>query len=343
MKRFWILLALLWALTPLCAGAESAVIPSGATGIDAEAFAGCISLSQITIPASVQTIGKDAFADSELPLLIRTQPQSAAMAYAIANHIDFQADTTYRALLIGQSAYTGGGKLYGTLTDVKTMAHMLTGFQQTPYQATTCIDLTGEEIKTAISSAFAAAQPQDVSLLYYSGHGLASGSLCGVDGSAVSAQALRACLDEIPGRKIVIVDACYSGALIGRAADSEKAADGFTDAFLSAFSWKSRSNLAADQYFVMTAAHSSQQSVEVQSASRSYGLFTYYLAKGCGYDQYFSSFRDRLADANGDQVLTFDEAFQYAKTKTRTHAQAYQMTQEAQVWPEDCDWFGFLR
>ena len=339
MKRFWILLALLLAIAPLCASAETAVIPSGVTVIDDEAFAGCVSLSQITIPASVQTIGKDAFADSELPLLIRTEPQSAAMAYAIANHIDYQADTTYRALLIGQSEYTNATVLYGTLTDVETMGHMLAGFDQTPYQVTTCIDLSGEGIRQAIASTFAAAQPQDVSLVYYSGHGATStGALCGVDGRNVSADDLRACLDEIPGRKIVIVDACYSGALIEKSASAEPSQD-FVDAFLAAFSLRTRASLAADGYFVMAAAHSSQSSVEMTDGVRYYGLFTSYLSKGCGYSFWGGTPCSLYADANEDGVVAFQEAFQYAKeqTSSRYHKQT------AQVWPENCTWFGFLR
>ena len=82
-----------------------AVIPSGAITIGAGAFADCSALKKVTIPASVLSIGQAAFEGCASSLLISTEAGSAAMEYAASNQIDYQAGTTYRALLVGQCAY----------------------------------------------------------------------------------------------------------------------------------------------------------------------------------------------------------------------------------------------
>lgn len=331
-------------LTAVLLGVGSAcadlVLPSQLEKIDSEAFSGCDALETISIPSSVQSVGVNAFADSETPLLIYTPPGSAAMAYALDNNLDFDAGTTYRALLVAQCNYTGNDRLEGTLSDMHSMNTILSAGVQTSYQVKTMTDLTADGIRQAIGEAFAQAQEQDVSLFYYSGHGSAwNGALFGIDEKTVSPSELRECLDKVPGRKIVIVDACHSGALIGKSVGTGETADPFVSAFLRAFAQKNRSNLAADRYYVMTAAHSTQTSVEIIDGFRHYGAFTTSLAKGCGYDFPSDAVCERYADTNEDGVITFEEAFRYARIEANT----YNASQTAQVWPEDCSRFGFLR
>ena len=233
-----------------CTSITEVVCPDGLQLISGTAFAGCTQLAAITIPASVSEIGANAFGDSAYPLLIRTSAGSAAMQYAIDNDLDYQADTTYRALLIGQCNYQSAAVLNGTLNDVQSMKNVLSDYAGTSYAISACTDLTAAQITQNISDAFAQAQPQDVSLVFYAGHGVQGGSLYGIDGNTVTPAALRECMDEIPGRKILIVDACYSGALIGRS-DSEADMQEFTSAFLSVFATTARgTTLAADEYYV---------------------------------------------------------------------------------------------
>ena len=335
--RFLMLTAVLLGVGSACA---DLVLPSQLEKIDSEAFSGCDALEAISIPSSVQSVGVNAFADSETPLLIYTPPGSAAMSYALENNLDFDAGTTYRALLVAQCNYTGNDRLEGTLSDMHSMNTILSAGAQTSYQVKTMTDLTADGILQAIGEAFAQAQEQDVSLFYYSGHGSAwNGALFGIDEKTVSPSELRECLDKVPGRKIVIVDACHSGALIGKSVGAGETADPFVSAFLRAFAQKSRSNLAADRYYVMTAAHSTQTSVEIIDGFRHYGAFTTSLAKGCGYDFPADTVCERYADTNEDGVITFEEAFRYARIEANT----YNAKQTAQVWPEDCSRFGFLR
>lgn len=321
-----------------CTTLESVICPDGLLSIGDSAFSGCTQLASISIPSSVSFFGNNALPQSQRPLLIRTTAGSAAMQYAQQNLLDYQADTTYRALLIGQSLYETYAKLPGTANDVHSMQAVLTSFADTPYAVSVSKDLTAEEMLQKLEESFAQAQPQDVSLFFYAGHGAQGGLLVGIDGTTVSPDELKACLDKIPGRKILIIDACYSGAMIGRSAAEADPQD-FTSDFLSVFSTRTRSTLAADDYYVLTAASSSQNSAEIVNGAKSYGIFTTMLAKGCGYDYLSDSACQLYADTDLDSVITFQEAYQYAKAQA---AKIYSK-QTAQVWPEECTYLGLLR
>ena len=83
---------------------------------------------------------------------------------------------------------------------------------------------TVEELDGLIREVFRDAGDQDVSLLYISTHGVVwtegdeeHGALMLSDGESedpLRAKQLRAMLDAVPGRKILVADACYSGFLL---------------------------------------------------------------------------------------------------------------------------------
>ncbi len=83
-----------------------------------------------------------------------------------------------------------------------------------------------ETLRREIEKAFSDAQTGDISLLYFSTHGLLrqekagySASLVLSDGkkeNEITGPELREITDQIPGKKIIIFDACSSGALIGK-------------------------------------------------------------------------------------------------------------------------------
>lgn len=321
----------------------SAVIPEGTTSIGTSAFADCSALQKITIPSSVVTIGTGVFTGCPSSLLISTTAGSAAMLHAASSQIDYQAGTTYRALLIGQCAYdTGMSSLEGPAYDVAALSEALKLHDTTPYECKVYRDLTASALVSAVSTTFAGAQAQDVSLFYYSGHGASGGKLVGVDRMGISAASLRTLLDRIPGRKIVIVDACHSGGIIGRSAESSAAED-FASEFLSAFNYKTRSNLATDGYYVITAAHSSEESLEMTSGGKSFGLFTRYLCEGLGYDYLNDRTGEVLADTNGDGVISIHEAYNYANIHASELAAKYSREQNAQVYPDNCTYQSLVR
>ncbi|MBE5807773.1 MAG: hypothetical protein E7317_05480 [Clostridiales bacterium] len=352
------------------------VLPPNATEIGEEAFRGC-SFTSFTVPETVTSIGDYAFADCPNLLIagipasvtqigegilsgvsggffLYTGAGSAAMEYALNNDIDFTADTVYRALLIGnryEDPDDGLENLTGPTNDIEGMTTCLESFGVTHYQVTPLLDVSGQGILDAIQDTFGDAGPQDVSLFYYSGHGALDedgAALIGDDLENVYASQLRAALDRIPGRKIVLVDCCYSGGLLWRTARSLKSAaaaqtsssedvDEFTSMFMMPFTRKSRSanTLAADRYFVLTACAYDEESYEGTVSGVRRGIFTYRVMQAWGYNG--KKFIAKKADANGNDVVTFEETSDWVTSQMESEWQS------VQHWPDGCDWFGVVR
>ena len=216
----------------------------------------------------------------------------------------------YRALLVG-NIYTGTvNELPGCDTDVYAMRSMLNSMQGTDYAVTTYIDLTASEIQSRITSTFADARACDVSLFYFSGHGTSEGQLVGMGNSVISPGALRNWLDQIPGTKIVIIDCCYSGRMIGKSEGSTDPS-AFTSAFISSFSYFNKdNNLANNGYIVMTACTQEEESASLGDGTISFGAFTYGVCYGSGYEEWDQKFLGYMpADANGDGSITLGESY----------------------------------
>ena len=248
----------------------------------------------------------------------------------------------YRALLIGQTYAGSSSELHATLNDRNAVGSVLSSMTATPYAITKKSDLSGSGILSAINGVFSAATENDVSLLYYSGHGLYSdnnsflGALCGFPQGLVTPTDLRNTLDKIPGKKIVIIDACHSGNMIGKTISgvrlTEKAInEKITSSFINAFSSTSKSNLATGNYYVLVAAHSTQTSVEVStSGGKNVGIFTYYFCGGAGYNELTQSYLSSLpADANGDKSITLSEMYGFVRSNVSSGG----FQQQAQVYP----------
>lgn len=240
----------------------------------------------------------------------------------------------YRALLVG-NIYSGTEiALQGCDTDVYAMRTMLRNMTGTKYSINSQIDLSASGIRSAISTTFAGARPGDVSLFYFSGHGTAAGALVGVGNSIVTVNSLRSTLDTIPGTKIVIVDACHSGNMIGKSTESFRPSS-FTSAFISGFSSYNRDeyDLATNGYIVMTACSKDQQSQSLFDGNISFGAFTYGLTYGCGFDEWNQEVLSYLpADTNGDGKITLGEAYSKAVERVNWLKTMVDMEQAAQYY-----------
>lgn len=219
----------------------------------------------------------------------------------------------YRALLIGNTYPDTEDELDGCDTDVYAMRSMLGGMPGTDYSVTVYTNQTSAQIQSAIGTTFADARPCDVSLFYFSGHGTSAGSLVGIGNSTVSVSTLRSWLDAVPGTKIVIIDACYSGNMIGKSEGSLNPAM-FNSAFISGFSsFTKDNNLANNGYIVMTACSMTQKSVSLSDGTISFGAFTYSLCYGCGYDEWNQTSLSTLyADTDSNGAITLGEAYTLA-------------------------------
>ena len=362
-------LACLLIIAPAAAAlaeADVLALPASLTKIEERAFYGNAALQRVVVPEGVTSVGSEAFKGCAEDLLLICSPESAAMEYAIANRVDYRAGTTYRALLIGQTypKWEAGSRLKGPTNDVKNMQNCIARFKGTNFKANTIVkkNLTAQGILNAISSTFAGAKRQDVSLFYYSGHGYGSpyyytslqGALVGTDDEPVTVSDLRAALDEIPGRKVVIIDACYSGSMITRGAKGAPSmtAEQFVDSFIAGFASGSggaggrAKGLTSDEYYVITAASDNEESMEFFFGTKYMGLFTACLVEGCGWDGTEDAPCERISDINENGVITLKEGYDYAEWLMDwiySDPELEEYRHHAQVYPADCGWFGLLR
>lgn len=257
-------------------------------------------------------------------------------------------ETIYRALLIGNTYAGTAQEMPGSANDVSGMRSMLSRMTATPYRISTRSNLSADGIVSAIQNTFASATANDVSLFYFSGLGANAvgtsyhGALVGTGTTYLSVARLKTVLDQIPGKKIIIIDSAHSGQMIGRSGGETTVSEGELKAFnrnvVAAFSAQTRgeNDLANSGYYVITAAHSTEDRATMGYDADSDGvldkrfsIFAYSMCYGSGWNMATSSSRGLEADSDGDGVITLNEAYSYARYK----AQQSNPGQTAQVYP----------
>ena len=134
-----------------------------------------------------------------------------------------------RALLVGCDRFVSQmDTAPSSANNVRRMSEALSGgslelaaLEARPEGVTTANDLAALVLDT-----FEGADDNDVSIFYISTHGVweeraGSGGMTlllsdGETESGVTAQQLRTMFDQIPGRKVLLLDACHAGAMIGK-------------------------------------------------------------------------------------------------------------------------------
>lgn len=330
-----------------CRTVTSLTLPEGVTALGDRAFYGCGALVRVKLPASLGEIGGEVFDQCGEALYFECEPGSDAAGWARRSGYDWSAGTVCRAFLVAQTYEDTDFALRGTVTDREAMFGCLSSFGGTAYAITSAENLSVTELLDGIADAFSGATQDDISLLYYSGHGEQGGYLLGGDLALLSPGRLRQALDAVPGRKVVVIDACYSGALItARSAgkSDEDAADQFVQSFARVFSQRSRGALSSGDYYVIVACGEEEESLEGYiypgvPGARRMGYFTYSLCRGLGWDGVYSVANKLFADVNGDGVATIQEAFAFAYDR----ALAKNDGQHAVVYPENCTEFSPFR
>lgn len=246
---------------------------------------------------------------------------------------------TYRALSIGQLYRGTSAELYGTDLDANSIKWMLDTMTATPFTTTVRTELTASGILSNITNAFADADSDDVSLFFYSGHGLQTanseylGSLCGVNATTtsdyVTPTMLRNRLDTIPGKKIVFINACHSGNMIGKGVQETGDEAAFTKAFINTFSSGGKSNLATNDYYVLVAASGSESGYMIYQNGIWAGVFTRGVCMGSGWNELGGYATGLNADANADRSITLAELYNYVVQ----YVNAMGVSQTTQVYP----------
>ena len=262
----------------------------------------------------------------------------------------------YRALIIAQVNYYGGNALPLCENDGNLMVQTLQrckGGEGGSWQITKKQDQTYSEFMSAIDSAFAGADENDVSLLYYTGHGSSDGSLCAWPYcDLISQSAIASKLQSIPGKIFVMYDSCHSGSGIYEYGE-ENGPSGFDAAVIKAFSaadtgiWVDEKGngvtdleantgelRVANKFYVLTAARKDEYSWCVGAFNCS--AFTKWASDGIGSSGHMP------ADTNYDNVATLNEMFNYISDigDDQTFSGYHQ---HVQVYPRNSSFKAFSR
>ncbi len=214
MKNRIRLFLLLFLLLIRTAGAEGTIrLPEGLLILEEDAFAGDGEIREVYIPANAQ-ISVDAFQDADRAVWIHCPAGEYALSL-LAGGYDADAGTVYRAVVVAQTYEGTGNQLEGPANDGQSVKDCLQHLSRTGYEVFLHRNLTADGILEACRSDFANATPYDVSLFYYSGHGLKGGRMLGINATTLPVASLKNVLDTVPGRKIIVMDACYSGTAAG--------------------------------------------------------------------------------------------------------------------------------
>lgn len=181
---------------------------------------------------------------------------------------------------------------------------------------------TVAELAELIQDAFGEAQEGDVSYFYISTHGLWSQGMSNADMTLVlsdgkreeglTAWQLRALFDQVPGVKVLILDACHAGAVIGK---------GVYDSFVNVFE--------GPDYKVLCSSGGAEESWLWSAVGVSQPLIT-----GAGYFSGalvtgMSSVGGFAADDNRDGQITL--------TELRRYLRLHHGASTVQVYPEEDD------
>lgn len=295
-----------------------------------------------------------------------------------------EAVGTYRALLIGNT-YTGeSNELPGCENDVDGMRTMLGRMTATPYSVTVKKNIRAEEILSSISSTFGNASYNDVSLFYYSGHGANSvgadgnptsyhAALVGTFQTYVSIARLKTELDKIPGKKVIIIDACHSGQFIARdGAVTQVSSSAFNSQVVNLFANDDQfsgdvsrtavvlaadgsellseeapafidragdTNFAKSGYYVITACRSEEKSVSTGYDSNGDGKIDRYFGLftyGLCYGNGWNLARNSaISSLNADLNKDSKVTLYEAYVYAKVMAQSHNPNQTAQIWPEN--------
>jgi hypothetical protein len=212
----------------------------------------------------------------------------------------------YRALIVSEQIYVDGRNRVGAINSAQGLADALSHHmsQGASYETRLELDITREQLISAIEAVFAGARKGDLSLLYISGHGESEDGVSYIelhDGDRVTMPEIGSMLREIQGNVVLLLDFCKSGSFISNAA------------------------FERGDFFVMASAAAEEDSNRM-GGGREFNTataFTLSLCEGLGYDIIKKTRTLALADANMDRKVTFAELFQYTFDRVNERLDAY--------------------
>ncbi len=163
-------------------------------------------------------------------------------------------------------------------------------------------DATKDNITRAMQDVFMRAGPNDLVLLYYSGHGL-RGAFLPIDfdgfNNRLEHEEVNKLLDKSPAKyKLVLADACHSGSLLAmKSGDMEN---------VLAKYYKSLAQAQPGTALIMS---SKSEETSLESSGLRQGVFSHFLIRGLKGE----------ADENGDRLITIQELYDFINENVRKY------------------------
>lgn len=210
----------------------------------------------------------------------------------------------YRALVLSEYLYDDGRTRTGAVNTAQGMASML---EQNGYTTTLLLDSQYDDLVHGVETAFDGAQSGDVSLFYINCHGKIQDGIGYFelhDGTRITPYGLHAILRQVPGRVVVVLDFCQSGAFLSH--------DGWT------------SPLENGKYLVLASADARQDSYRLgdgktTSEAGMSTVFARALSEGGGWDLMRDRITQKKADQNRDGQITFAECYAYVSGRVPSY------------------------
>lgn len=267
-----------------------------------------------------------------------------------------------RALLIGEAHYTDGNEdLPYTKNNVKRLKKALEALKGpggATWKITARYDVQENDkddgVIGTIVNAFKGADEDDISLLYWSGHGGTGKdngknitTLCAVNKTFRASDLIDAAFSRVKGRIVLIFDTCHSGGMIkqngvngnGTGAFDEEALAAFDAGIVDAVSRASHQDrpnngeYCQDRFYVLTSCRYSE--VSISNLKKDLGLFTSGLLSALHVADAKKGII--MADTNSDRKVTLNELYNYTYQYVldcNSFSLIYPM--HAQVYPKKC-------
>ena len=245
--------------------------------------------------------------------------------------------------LMFNSSPASAGKLQKTANDALQVGRALSALAEKSYPAcevvflTSPVDVTRNRLISELESLAASASENDITIIYYSGHGFGVKTKLpyGYDTSTCSYLAPRyseqpdssvlfpisdflALVDTIKGVKIVIGDYCYSGSLV-RSNNFSISSGEYTQMDTVTLFVKYRDDICENpSLFCLSAARYNELSYEIPDKDKygnplpnspKHGYFTYALLEALGWDEENQCLK--AAKAEKDNRITLSQIAEY--------------------------------
>lgn len=305
-----------------------------------------------------------ALKEGSTKITVKTHNGKKATFKVKVDGIYVNPNVHYRALLIGQCTFPWSNaiNLPGD-KDAALMERMLQsvrGPEGNNWVINRQLNRTYNQIYSDIRYTFSGATNSDVSLFYISTHGdqnssyysggYSAGALLTYDDQMLSLHQLAAWLNDVPGKVIVMIDSCGSGAAVygfNKGIEADFDPEAFDQSVIDAFSgvdkgiyapWDSDQGafILTNKFYVMTA--SAYQ--EYSWCTNKYSFFTKWVTDGV------KTKGKMPADGNKNKFTTLNELFQYVRAKSdkqrfRNNGRLYM--QHTQVYPANSEFQLFYR